>query len=345
MLRRLFSVVAISAISFASTLFSVNYEVRDIDTLQTHSSQAIAINNEGQILGWYNLDGTSNEKRYFVRNSDGNIQEIGTVNGLDIDWKFLTNNGKAYGKFNGTGPFGALFMWDRYDGIVNLGNLPGPDISAINDSGQVLIQFVTEQNQAGINSRYPVIWHNGKTTKLHGLVGNLGMESTESYAFDMNNKGDVVGTCVVELVYKNKVYTQCRPTKWINGQPIDLYNIVPKGSANSAKYINDNGDIIISPYLVKNSGEKIEMTNYASIILSSKSSNNYLLGGSYIILDGEGKLHTSTWHVNESLKYDYSSIWQNVIACLAVNDHGEIIALGKTIYGEDHAVLLVPEKE
>lgn len=92
----IFSFIAISSFLAAE----IDYDIQDIGTLQTHSSHAIAINNKGQILGWYNIDGSAQEKHFFVRDKDGEFHEIPSKTldaGLAIDWQYLTDAEKAYG--------------------------------------------------------------------------------------------------------------------------------------------------------------------------------------------------------------------------------------------------------
>ncbi|MBA3721240.1 MAG: hypothetical protein H0W88_02425 [Parachlamydiaceae bacterium] len=136
-----FLFIAISNFLTAET----KYEIQDIGTLQTHSSQAIAINNQGQILGWYNIDGSKEGKHYFVKDRDGIFNELPNKdNGADweIDWRYLTDDGTAYGVFDGNPNFAVLYKSDQHNGIVKLGNLPGKKISAINNAGQVLIESI-----------------------------------------------------------------------------------------------------------------------------------------------------------------------------------------------------------
>jgi hypothetical protein len=123
-----------------------------------------------------------------------------------------------------------LYVWDQKNGVIKLGNLPGKEISAINDAGQVLIKSI-EENENGKLIRRPIIWHNGTITKLNGLEGDLGIESEESYGFDMNNKGEVVGQSLVSLSYKNEIYKQIHAAMWdSNGEKIDLHKRIPKSN-------------------------------------------------------------------------------------------------------------------
>jgi hypothetical protein len=46
--------------------------------------------------------------------------------------------------------------------------------------------------------------------------------------------------------------------------------------------------------------------------------------------------------LNEQIKHDFNSIWMKVTDIVSVNDNGEVIAQGETIYGEKHIMLLTP---
>ena len=235
MLKKLFTNLFISLMTVSSFLSAeIEYDIQDIGTLQTRSSQAIALNNNGQILGLYNIEKTDAGKKFFVRNKDGVFYELPgkePASGLAMDWQYLTDEGKAYGTLEVNASTRALCVWDQKNGMVKLGNLPGKEISAINNTGQVLIKSVVE-NENGKSIQRPVIWHNGQTTKLKGLGFDLGIESEESYGYSMNNKGEVVGQSLVSLSYKNDLYKKVHAVKWINGQPIDLHN---KDSENRNK--------------------------------------------------------------------------------------------------------------
>lgn len=76
MFKKIFSMTVLAAVAISSFLAANNYEIQDIGTLQTHSSKAIAINDNGQILGWYNVDGTQNGKKFFIRDKDGILHDL-----------------------------------------------------------------------------------------------------------------------------------------------------------------------------------------------------------------------------------------------------------------------------
>lgn len=55
------------------------------------------------------------------------------------------------------------------------------------------------------------------------------------------------------------------------------------------------------------------------------------------------ELVTSNYVVNNLIMNDLHSIWMQFEKIIGVNENGEIIADGKTVYGEKHAILLVPK--
>ena len=330
----------------------MDYDINDINTLQTHSSSPIALNNKGQILGWYNIDGSSTGKHMFVRDRDGSFHELPSKeneNGRAINWRFLTDDGKAYGTHVITGNCIVLYMWDQQNGLVNLGNLPG-NIHTVNSAGQALIGSIADY-ESGSLVYCPAIWENGKITKLRGLEGDMGIESEESSGLDMNNKGEVVGHSIVNLSYKNTLYKQTHAVKWINGKAIDLHREIPKSSNSTALAINERGDVLLhrestfnhdKRYLLKNNGSCLSIV-YGVV---NKMNNKGITYCSEVVVDDEdgSSLLFSKDTINFHLKDDFDSIWMNLISIVKVNDNGEIIATGRTIYGENHAMFLVPRK-
>lgn len=342
MFKKIFSLTILAVVVISSFLAAeIQYDIQDIGTLQTHSSQAIAINNQGQILGWYNIDGTATGKHFFVRDQDGTFHEIPTkeiASGSNINWRYLTDNGHVFGTYDGNANFAVLYAWDQHKGIVKLGNLPGKEISAINNAGQVLVNHVEETIKGAIFR--PVIWHNGKVTKLYGLGSDLGIESEESYGYDINNNGDVVGGSRVLLSYKNKLYSQFHATKWINGQAIDLHDLIPKASDSVATTLNDFGDIVVSGYLLRVDGTCVYHHMYSQ---SKATKTNYFLNLNHNYNSFVDRFGQQTSIYSKQI-YDKECIWRSIDNVVGMTDTGEAVATGTTIYGESHAMLLTPIK-
>lgn len=343
MFKKICSLVVFLFLTISSFLVGIDYEIQDIGTLQTRESHAIALNNKGEILGWYSIDGSKEGKHFFIRTKDGSFHELPIMepgSGLAINWQYLTDEGKSYGTFEVNPSTKAVCVWNQQDGIVKLGDLPGKEISAINNAGQVLIKCVTE-NKDGRSISSPVIWENGKVTRLKGLEGDLGIESEESYGYDMNNKGEVVGQSVVYLSYKNNLYKQIHATLWIDGQAIDLHNEVSKRSESTATVINDLREILIEGQLLHVDGK---LVNIGHGVNGKATNTNYLYYKDFGVFDKFGSEIVSPGTISGEISKDFDSIWMVCREVIGVNDNGEVIAQGTTIYGEQHALLLVPVK-
>lgn len=344
MLKKICSIIGLSLVAM-SGLFSapLEYDIQDIGTLQTKASEAIAINSRGQILGWYNIDGTNTGKHFFVRDRDGSFHELPKnekATGWEINWRFLTDD-KAYGTFDGNANYSVLYVWDHFNGVVKLGNLPNKEIVTINNLGQVLLKSVVE-NENGRSLRRPVIWQNGQITKLRGLEGEIGIESEESYGLDMNNKGDVVGHSVAYLSYKNDIYKQVHATLWKNGHAIDLHGQGKTKAENSKAFaIDDAGQVLLEENgtnYILNPNDQVTIT-----LSSAKHLNN----GGFVydersILTKDGQEYNVFHNINNKIYSDFDTIWSHFFSIICVNDNGEIIGVGRTIYGELHPMLLTP---
>lgn len=334
------TIIAFTSItSFLSA--KISYEIQDIGTLQTHSSNAISINNQGQILGWYNINSSENEKHFFLRDKEGEFYELPSrtlEEGTSINWRFLTGNGKVYGTFSANQGMIALCEWDLNKGYIELGVMPGKDVVNVNNLEQVLIKSIQENENGNIITQ-PVIWQNGQITKLNGLIGDVGIQSQESFGHAINNNGDVVGQSETYIVYKNEIFKQVHAVMWANGEIIDLHKSIPKCSYTQATSINDLGDVIVNGFLVNLKGERVpQYLNYCRV-----SDNNYFFSEAMeIIFDRNGQEILIQKDINKLLSNDHNSIWLNCSKIIGVNDKGEVIGRGTTIYGEQHALLLVP---
>lgn len=112
MFKKICSMI-LSLVTLSSVLSAVEYEINDIGTLQTRESQALAMNNQGQILGWYNIDKTPAGKHFFVRDKDGTFSALPSKEngvGVEIDWRYLKDDGKAYGTFDGNANYSVLYV-------------------------------------------------------------------------------------------------------------------------------------------------------------------------------------------------------------------------------------------
>lgn len=345
MLKKIYFLTIVSIFTF-SNLISLQYDIQDIGTLQTKKSEPIAINAKGQILGSYVVDGVMKGKYYFLRNRDGKFNQLPVKDyctGREINWLYLNDNGQVFGTFN-VSNYAVLYMWDKPNGLVNLGNLPTQEIMAINNSAQVLIKSIVEVENGRSITR-PAIWQYGVLKSLRGLESEIGIESQASYGFDMNNKGEVVGKSISHSCHKNEVHDQIHAVKWVDGEVIDLHHLVPKNWITEATMINDLDDVIVCNSLIRSDGKRVNAFNFPAV---KKSNRKYFINADgQTILDRDLACFNPInifFYANTQLLKDYNSVWLSFDRIIGINDAGEIIALGTTMYNETHAILLVPVK-
>jgi hypothetical protein len=131
-------------------------------------------------------------------------------------------------------------------------------------------------------------------------------------------------------------------TKWVDGHAIDLHRTVPKSSASCAIAMNDNGDILIK-------GETGHLFIHEENTISryipewfQKINNTYMSGQGDVIMDKNTRMIASIGMINSKLIEDFDSIWMKVTRIISANESGATIAEGQTIFGEKHAMLIIP---
>ncbi len=203
MMRKIAILVCLAGllISAVSGAEAVSYTITDLGTLDGYSWYPAAINNRGQVVGYFN-----NPAGYWqaVLWQNGTITDLGRGQANAIN-----NNGQIVGEFldglNGTmetpgvgasgiNDIGQVIggdsnqhacLWQN-DVVTDLGTLPGGSwstASGINNSGQVV-----GYSDAGGGNCHAFLWQNGTMTDLGTLPGCV------SYAYAINNNGQVVGS-------------------------------------------------------------------------------------------------------------------------------------------------------
>ncbi len=200
----------------------------DLGTPTNTASEADAINDAGQIAGTIDLTAFIWE--------DGVMTELGTLPGFAGSFGHGINQaGEVVG-----GAFLCHFCGGRavhwVDGaITDLGVLPGWEssgASAINDVGQIVGVSAT----LSPSLLRATLWDNGKIIDLGAGEGIY------SGAFGINNAGVIVGYWGI-----SELFVQHYATKWVDGELIDLNELIPADSGwvlHEAADINESGQIV-----------------------------------------------------------------------------------------------------
>ena len=151
------------------------------------SSQALDINDLGQVVGWSDTVDSAGIPgiHAFLWSAESGMTDLGSLNGLNTEAFTINNVGEVMGGvFDGPFP-SAAFFWTPEGGMVNIGDLGGGFTSAfgMNELGQIA---GTSATVAGCC--HPFLWTPGAgMTDLGTLGSNYGVAAA------VNNLGHVAG--------------------------------------------------------------------------------------------------------------------------------------------------------
>lgn len=214
---------------------------RNLGTLGGDQSEAVALNERGQVVGWSEV--TAKDPRYStpLRHAflwqRGKMTDLGTLPGNDrkgrpwIDsWAVgITESGDIVGTCNSAGNARHGFIW-RNGTMTDLGTLGGSVTEPydINERGQVVGWSVTATGKT-----HAFLWENGKMTDL----GTLGPRLPRNVAVAINDQGQVIGRG--ETSQRKGV----RAFVWEDGKMLDL-GTLPAAIESGPVAINNAGEIV-----------------------------------------------------------------------------------------------------
>jgi probable HAF family extracellular repeat protein len=221
--------------------------MRDLDTLGGTDGGAFLMNERGQIMGQFYVQGTTTVHTIFW-DEDGSAVDVGTLGGTNSNcsscgpW-WINNRGQVAGNSTLAGDATHHgFIWDRGT-LTDLGTLGGDNSEAnsVNDSGVV----VGRADVPGSLTHHGVVWtrkHGVMTTTDLGVIGG----DACSTAYSINSDGVIVGDAGICFVGGRA---------WLsdNGGPmLDLNDLALPGSGlhlQDARLINDRGEIVCTGVL------------------------------------------------------------------------------------------------
>jgi probable HAF family extracellular repeat protein len=281
-----------------------NGGITDLGTLEGgYESIANAVNSKGEVVGMFtnttpdpnSIFGLGYQTRAFFW-QDGVMQDLGTLGGSDaaaflinergqvVGWSYLSSvpNIGCWGGSPGINIATGSFLWDKENGMRNLGSLGGMCTTAlaINNRGQI----VGISSFKGEKAWHAFIWDGS----IHDLGGSLGGNISQGFA--VNDAGVAVGFAslagdtpiwhatlwrgigkITDLgVVGNDLCSSAhainakaqvvgegsdcfnppdRSFLWDDGSMFDLNALIPTGSplqVQSADTINDRGEIAAS---------------------------------------------------------------------------------------------------
>lgn len=213
--------------------------IRDLGTLGGPDALAFFVNERGQIAGIAYTNSTPSQAfgiptqhPFFWEN--GKMVDIGSLGGTLGAANWMNNRGQVVGfSTEPTDQNSLSFLWDKEDGLQDLGFLPGGNYGNamwINDAGEIV------GGSDSTNGFHGYLWKKGVMTDLGNLPGDCASQATA-----INSQGQIVGYGTLDC--NNEAHVLLFET---GTTPVDVNTLVPPGSAVTvlnAFNINDRGEI------------------------------------------------------------------------------------------------------
>lgn len=352
--------ICICAFTYDIDATAPMYKVVDLGLQESDRSEAIAVNDNGQVVGSYWMFGN---KYYFKWTEEDGIRLLDLPETAVI--RVLNNAGQITGNYKDSTNKDRGFIWDVSSGFRDLGTLGGgwTRVYDMNNLGQVVGESESENISFvdGAREQHAFIWQNDSMQDLGALSGDLGFLGDRSVATSINDHGQIIGLSNYPIAHKAKLQrSNERVVLWQNGVIEEIKNSVePQYSTFSAFSINNQGlatyednrlgDFIVDVFT--NNSTLISFPMHAPAEINDKGDiflfhrHNYVFekkAASWVI--SNGVIYSVIDFFNFYIRSSNSKQWlQNSLdGAYGFNNNNWIVGVAENIYGEKHAVLLLP---
>jgi probable HAF family extracellular repeat protein len=273
-----------------------SHGMQDLGTLGGTSSQALAINDSGQVVG--EAQTASGDYHAFEWDNSHGMQDLGTLGGTQSGAGAINASGQVVGFTKNASGSVHAFVWDSSHGMQDLGTLGGnySGAKAINDSGQVVGSSSTASG-----STHAFVWDSS-----HGMqdLGTLGGFLIGASA--INDSGQVTGTAYIGD------YNHPRAFVWDSNHGMqDLGTL--GGTFSLAGAINDSGQVSGIAATPGGTSVFLATPRANSPVLSALSSPTITYGTATTTLSGHLAAGSLTPPAGETVSVTYNNGTQNVV--------------------------------
>ncbi|MFI5342814.1 MAG: hypothetical protein ACHQUC_01200 [Chlamydiales bacterium] len=323
------------------------YQMVDLGVFGTDNSQALAVNEKGQVLG---LCSVGNDEYMFLWDNDNGLKLMDLPAGC-VSWSMkLNNRGQIAGVTYSDSMYRA-FLWDPNLGFWELESAKDPfSVIALNDQGQILIQV--GQNQI-------ILCDQGKRTNLVSLFQEQIPGKWDWFeGVSLNNHGHVAIIAYKSQVVGNDTWGQ---RSFILKDNFFRIVMPEKGWETSVNVIcmDDDENMIVSLWPRSGGGDSYFFINQLrNIVIPCTRGfySNRIINGhptqfeclpSVKKIDHKGKpYYTQGIQIKKILKdeFPYFDI-HHTLNVADQNSMGHIVGSVDTIFSGNHAFLAIPEKQ
>ena len=309
------------------------YTLIDLGTLGGLSSWALDINDRGQVVGYSNPAGGSNDRAFLWEASTG-MQDLGTLGGPDSLALGINARGQVVGYSNMGPPNSShAFLWEAGSGMQDLGTMPSYSFQSfafgINARGQVVgASAATNEGPA-----HAFLWEAGTGMQDLGALGG-----SDSAANRINARGQVVGYNIVAGGFHAFL--------WEPGTGMqDL------GGGSTATGINNRGQVVgyntvagtAHAFLWEPSTGMQDLGTLGGLSLANGINERSQVVGESVSDPATGERHAFLWEASTGMQDlgTLETLGGRFSVADAINERGQIVGRALTA-GGIHAVLWDP---
>ncbi|WP_157973557.1 hypothetical protein [Tropicimonas sp. IMCC34043] len=330
------AIVSFCILSGASAVSALSYSMVDIGDLPggADATYARGLNELGQVVGY---GATATGYHAFLWDS-GVLTDLGVVAGGSESYALGINDaGQIVGYSTRDGVNHAI-LWES-GAISDLGNLPGGTVgsyaTAINNAGQIVGFSSADDSSRGF------VWSDGVMTDIGAAYGG----TDDTFALGISDDGSAI------VGYFNDG-TVNSAALWKDGEMIEIGNL-PGGHGSAFAYgVNDSGAVV--GYTSSSTGPRAflwedgVLTNLGDLPGGLNYSQAMAINASGQIVGRSGSeagVHAFVWKNGKMVDLNGeidALLGVSLVNAYDVNDKGQILAIGKTASGANHAFLLTP---
>ncbi len=338
---------------FAEPTLEINsYELIDIGVLGSDKSEALFINEKGQVLGHMSYNG---QEEVFLWEKDGGIKILQLPKGRNeyYDQSFHLND---KGQIAGICREG-VFIWDKEVGayIIGFGNLEDLHILGFNNQGQILINSSQQayDSYSGYRNYLMLLWDQGEVKNISNDFSLLFPEYNRGCSWGyLNNEGNVVINAHKEVANQWAM----KSFLWTNGKFIELFKEYGKDKNVHVNSFDDNGNMIVN---IEGFGECFFNSSKKSLarlpeirgsweVINSAPQSIYC-SSSVLKKDANGIIYYMPGLEIRKLINSKAPYWMQDCKTIHIKDQnskGYVVGSAETMYlgSSRHAFLAIPSK-
>lgn len=347
--------VVIAAILLPFSSFALEYKLIDLGTLEAERSEAVWINENGEVLGKYTLD--KHDYPFIWTEADG-LRTIDLQG--DVVLKQMNNAGQILGFHrNEEERTTTPFLWDPVEGFFEITSESASNIQVydLNDSGMVVGSFFKK----GVQKAF--VWDKGELTELPSLFAQFGLPAKKTEALSINNDGDIVGYSLKAVVRHGKVafakeaavlwrfstqwkLEQFYPDSVEDTQAFAINNlgkVLCRKTGYPAELININDMSMMKLNYSPSSGKNAVSVSFNDKAIAIDNSNSlvFINESDVFTQGGEEWCSSEKIHLFNRMPFDF---WKHSHQLTSVNSQGWVVGSATTVFNEKHAFLFIPEE-